>query len=78
MSNSEQEEEKKQAFDLLDALSRSGSLDVDYASLHVVVAATHCFAESLMNTVVKDNINPIEKVLFFLDSTHRPYLFMMG
>eukprot|EP01127_Copromyxa_protea_P002107 TRINITY_DN1199_c0_g1_i3.p1 TRINITY_DN1199_c0_g1~~TRINITY_DN1199_c0_g1_i3.p1 ORF type:complete len:1012 (-),score=233.88 TRINITY_DN1199_c0_g1_i3:40-3075(-) len=60
--STEQEAEKKKTFDLLDALSRSGSLDIDYASLHVVVASTHCFAESLMNTVVKDNINPIEKV----------------
>jgi hypothetical protein len=62
LSTKEQEEEKKITFDLLDALSRSGSLDIDYASLHVVIAATHCFAESLMSTVVKDSINPIEKV----------------
>lgn len=28
----------------------------------MVIAATHCFAKSVMNTVIQDNINPIEKV----------------
>jgi hypothetical protein len=58
----EQKVLKNEAFDLLDALSRSGSLDIQEASLHVLVATTHCFAETLMNTLLKDNINPIEKV----------------
>lgn len=58
----DQKTERNSAFDLLDALSRSGSLEIDYASLHVVVASTHCFGETLMNTIVKDNMNPIEKV----------------
>ena len=31
-------------------------------SLHVVIAATHCFDKTLMNTIVQDNVNPIEKV----------------
>jgi hypothetical protein len=26
------------------------------------MAATHCFVKDLMNTVIQDNINPIEKV----------------
>ena len=51
-----------QAFDLLDALTRSGVVSVDAAELHVVIAATHCFAKSVMQTVVQDNVNPIEKV----------------
>ena len=58
----EQDEEKTRCYDLLDALSCSGSLEIDCASLHVVVAATHCFDESIVNTVVRNNINPIEKV----------------
>jgi len=53
---------KNKAFDLLDALSRSGSLPVDFATLHVVIATTHSFDKSLLNTVIQDNQNPIEKV----------------
>lgn len=54
--------EKNKALDLLDAISRSGSLSVDSATLHVVIAATHTFTKSVVNTVIEDNINPIEKV----------------
>lgn len=55
-------DERKKAFDLADALSRSGSLPFDEAELHVVLASTHCFSKTLMNTVIQDNINPIEKL----------------
>ena len=58
----EQEREKRKAFDLIDALSRSGALTFEAASLHVVVAATHRFDESLMATVIQDNVNPIERL----------------
>merc|ERR1712100_542725 len=62
LSIEDQEKERNKAFDLLDALSRSGSLPIDCATFHVVVAATHCFDRTLLNTVVQDCVNPIEKV----------------
>jgi len=62
LTKSEQKKEKNTAFDLLDALTRSGVLSVDQASFHVVLGATHCFDATLMNTVIQQNINPIERV----------------
>lgn len=62
MGATEQAAEKNRAFDLLDALSRSGSLPFDQAELHVVVAATHCFDTSIIATIIQQNVNPIEKV----------------
>jgi hypothetical protein len=58
----EQRTEKNRAFDLLDALSKSGALPIEDASLHVVLAATHCFDRTLLETVIQDNVNPIAKV----------------
>ena len=58
----QQDEEKAKAFDLLDALSRSGVLSIESASLHVILAATHCFDKTMMDTIVQDNVNPIEPV----------------
>lgn len=57
-----QETEKHKTFDLLDALSKSGALAIDDASLHIVVAATHRFDKTLIDTVIQDNVNPVEKV----------------
>ena len=58
----EQKTEKNKAFDLLDALSRSGSLPIACAELHVVLGVTHCFENTVMGTVIEDNVNPIEKM----------------
>mmetsp|Transcript_53788 Transcript_53788/g.129562 ORF Transcript_53788/g.129562 Transcript_53788/m.129562 type:complete len:142 (+) Transcript_53788:135-560(+) len=57
-----QKREKDAAFDLLDALTKSGALTVDHATLHVVVAATHCFDKTVTETVIQDNQNPVDKV----------------
>ena len=54
--------EKNMAFDLMDALSRSGSLPIACTELHVIVSVTHRFENDLMGTVVQDNINPVEKL----------------
>jgi hypothetical protein len=54
--------EKSKAFDLLDALSRSGSLAISFSELHVVICATHSFEKNVMETVIENNINPIEKL----------------
>jgi hypothetical protein len=75
MDLDEQAESRTSAFDLLDALSRSGALSVDCAELHVIVAATHCFDKSLVATVVQGSVNPVEKVerstLIMATTVHR-------
>jgi hypothetical protein len=56
-----QDAARREAFDLLDALSRSGALPLHHAALHVLVGAQHAFEESLMDTLIKKNVNPIER-----------------
>jgi hypothetical protein len=62
LTTDDQTMEKNAAFDLIDALTRSGALVLEHAALHVVIAATHNFDQTLMDTVVQKNINPIERV----------------
>lgn len=62
LGKDEQRTEKSKAFDLLDALTKSGALEIEEAALHVVIASTHSFDRTLLETVVQDNVNPIEKV----------------
>lgn len=62
LGSTEQKQEKDAAFDLLDALTKSGAVPLQNAALHILIAATHCFDKSVTNSVVQDNLNPIEKV----------------
>jgi len=62
LDSEDQKKEKDAAFDLLDALTKSGAIPVQHASLHIVVAATHCFDKTITDTVVMQNMNPIDKV----------------
>ncbi|KAJ1454733.1 hypothetical protein M885DRAFT_464996 [Pelagophyceae sp. CCMP2097] len=58
----EQRSETRKAFDLLDALTRCGALPLDCCALHAVVAATHCFDDSLIDTLVVRNSDPVEEL----------------
>jgi hypothetical protein len=66
--------ETNKAMDLLDALSRSGSLAIESSELHVIVAVTHCFEKDIIGTIIQDNINPIQKIesstLLFASAIH--------
>lgn len=62
MSSNDQRAERNKAFDLIDALSRGGVVPMSHSELHIIIASTHCFDKSVVNTVVQDNVNPIEKI----------------
>jgi len=58
----EQRSERGRALDLIDALTRSGALRLEDATLHVVLAATHGFDKGLVETVVQESVNPVDAV----------------
>lgn len=62
LDTKEQTTSRDATFDLLDALSRSGGLSLDHASLHVVIASTNNFDQSLLDAIIRSNVNPIEHV----------------
>ena len=62
LSSDDKRRERDSAFDLLDALSRGGAQPIQYSELHVIVAATHRFERSIIDTVIESNINPINSI----------------
>ena len=58
----QQKQQKDAAFELLDAMTKSGALPLTHATLHIVIASTHCFDKTVTETVIQDNTNPIERV----------------
>jgi hypothetical protein len=70
------ETEKKNAYnkalDLLDCLSRSGELEMLHSQVHVFYAVQQAFDDTVMDTIVKKNHNPIhqmEKAMLLLAKT---------
>jgi len=57
-----QRSEKLQAFGLLDALTKSGAVSIHDSTLHVVISSAHIFDRSVIDTIIQDNIDPIEKL----------------
>ncbi|CAM9738306.1 unnamed protein product [Chrysoparadoxa australica] len=62
LSEDTQRTEKSSAMDLIDALSRSGDLALNTCQLHVLLALTQCFDATVMDTLVQENSNPIERI----------------
>lgn len=62
LSSDDSSKEKFKAFELIDALTKSGGLTIDHASFHAIVSTQHAFDKTLMNTIIQDNINPISKL----------------
>eukprot|EP01126_Amoeba_proteus_P061740 TRINITY_DN8317_c0_g1_i9.p1 TRINITY_DN8317_c0_g1~~TRINITY_DN8317_c0_g1_i9.p1 ORF type:complete len:631 (+),score=166.10 TRINITY_DN8317_c0_g1_i9:1004-2896(+) len=71
----EQKLETTRALDLMNFITKSGSVVVRDASLHVIVAVQNSFDKTLMNTIIQDNVNPIEKLehssLIMASTIHR-------
>jgi hypothetical protein len=62
LQSDDQKTETNKALDLLDALSRSGSLPIASGELHVLIGVRHSFEQNIMATVIQGSVNPIEKV----------------
>eukprot|EP01060_Flectonema_neradi_P001170 TRINITY_DN1069_c1_g1_i6.p1 TRINITY_DN1069_c1_g1~~TRINITY_DN1069_c1_g1_i6.p1 ORF type:complete len:944 (+),score=222.58 TRINITY_DN1069_c1_g1_i6:428-3259(+) len=52
--------EKEAAFNLLDALTKSGTVAVKEVSVSILFGFSHSWAESILKTVAKRNRNPLE------------------
>ena len=62
LSSEDLSKERHAVFDMLDALTRSGALPIENAEVHIVIGAIHRFDNTVINTVVQRNMNPIESM----------------
>lgn len=63
LGEEEQAHERNRAFDLLDALTLSGKMVINTgAELHVLLASQCSFGKSVMETLVVDNSNPMDRM----------------
>lgn len=75
LSTNELKSEKEKVFDLLHGLTNSGAYLLDQVglvTLHVITSTTHHFDNTLINSIIKDNVNPIDdldETLLILAST---------
>lgn len=51
---------------------------MESAELHIIIAATHTFDKTLMDTAIQDNVNPIERVERFIYFDSRFLAFSAG
>jgi hypothetical protein len=54
--------ENNKSIDLIDSLSKSGSVVLSDVSYHVVIASSYSFQQTLMATLIEKNINPITEL----------------
>ncbi|KAL7465689.1 hypothetical protein ACHAXS_006013 [Conticribra weissflogii] len=59
---SERISERQKAFALLEALSCSGSLPIRFSEIHTIVGLAHFFENSLLDTVIMQNVSPIDEL----------------
>jgi len=57
-----QQQPENKTFNLLNPLSSSGSLPITCAEIHALVGATLCFDLSIVDTMIQQNVHPIEKL----------------
>ncbi|KAI8896915.1 hypothetical protein BC833DRAFT_595635 [Globomyces pollinis-pini] len=62
LHNEEQLSCKTKALDLIDALTKSGGLSIQDCSVHIFLGCVHKFDQTLMQTLVEKNCNPIDLI----------------
>ena len=62
LSQSEVAARRAEALRLLDSATAGGALTVEQSELHVVHVLTHCYKQSVIDTVIQGNVNVIDEL----------------